>query len=41
VLSSRERAVAIRSLIVATASQSADVALDKAVQDVAAFRKRQ
>lgn len=37
-LSSRERAVAIRSLIVATASQSAEAALDKALADVEAFR---
>ena len=37
-LSSRERAVAIRSLIVATASQSAEAALGKALADVEAFR---
>lgn len=30
-----------RSLIVATASQSADVALDKAVQDVEVYRRAQ
>lgn len=38
-LSTRERAVAIRSLIVATASQSADVALSKAMHDVEAYRQ--
>ena len=38
-LSDRERAVAIRSLIVATASQSADAALAKAQHDVEAFRR--
>ncbi|KAL4432213.1 hypothetical protein ABPG77_005975 [Micractinium sp. CCAP 211/92] len=40
-LSARERAVAIRSLIVATASQSADAALAKAQGDVEAFRRVQ
>ncbi len=40
-LSSKERAVAIRSLIVATASQSADAALGKAMHDVELFRKTQ
>ncbi|KAI3423836.1 hypothetical protein D9Q98_009672 [Chlorella vulgaris] len=38
-LDTRERAVAIRSLIVATASQSADVALNKAQHDIIAFRR--
>lgn len=38
-LSARERAVAIRSLIVATASQSAEAALAKAQYDVEAFRR--
>jgi hypothetical protein len=38
-LGTRERAVAIRSLIVATASQSADVALNKAQHDIIAFRR--
>jgi hypothetical protein len=33
--------VAIRSLIVATASQSADAALAKALHDVTAFRRAQ
>lgn len=37
-LSARERAVAIRSLIVATASQSVEAALSKAVADVETFR---
>jgi hypothetical protein len=40
-LNSKERAVAIRSLIVATASQSADAALAKAIHDVDVFRKAQ
>ena len=40
-LSSRERGVAIRSLIVATASQSADAALAKAIADVEVHRMTQ
>jgi hypothetical protein len=40
-LSAKERAVAIRSLIVATSSQSADVALGKAMHDVETFRRAQ
>lgn len=40
-LSARERAVAIRSLIVATASQSANAALSKAQHDVETFRRAQ
>ncbi|PSC68678.1 hypothetical protein C2E20_7735 [Micractinium conductrix] len=40
-LSARERAVAIRSLIVATASQSVDAALNKAQHDVESFRRVQ
>ena len=40
-LNSKERAVAIRSLIVATASQSPEAAIAKAVQDVQVFRKTQ
>lgn len=38
-LGARERAVAIRSLIVATASASAEVALDRAAADVEAYRR--
>ena len=40
-LDPRERAVAIRSLIVATASQSAEAALAKAAADVDGYRRAQ
>lgn len=40
-MSAKERAVAIRSLIVATSSQSADAALGKAMHDVETFRRAQ
>lgn len=40
-LNSKERAVAIRSLIVATASQTAEAALNKTLHDIEIFRRAQ